>query len=438
MRLVNGVRSRLSLFAAMLFLSGVVEGRGGGLVAGGGSVSASSVGDMRGDRASPLDRKRQVSSAVYDVKRFGALADGRTDNRKAFEAAWNEACGSTGRVNLLIPKGTYLLGPLRFAGPCPNVSSLTVTVKGHLKASTNLSQYRSDAGWVEFGWVEGLILTGGGVFDGQGAKAWLYNDCLVDFDCKLLPTNIKFISMNKTRARGVTSLNSKSFHIALVECEGFRGSKIRISAPADSLNTDGIHIERSSRVYISESHIRTGDDCISIGQGNSLVRITNINCGPGHGISVGSLGRYRHEGNVSGVVVQDCNMTGTANGIRIKTWPDSPDSSIATNMTFENIRMTNVTNPIIIDQTYCPFASCSFKEPSRVKLSDIYFKNIRGTSSSPVAVALECSRGFPCRDIYLQDVHLDLLDGKRERNVTSSCKNVKAKYIGTQMPPPCA
>ncbi|KAK2631052.1 hypothetical protein EUGRSUZ_L03486 [Eucalyptus grandis] len=396
MRLENGVRLRLPLFATMLFLGGVVEGRGGALTASGGLVSASSLGDRTADRVSHSDWKRRVVSVVFDVKRFGALANGRTDDRKAFEAAWNEACRSTGRVNLLIPKGTYLLGPVRFAGPCTDVSSLT----GHLKALTNLSQYGSDAGW--FGWVEGLSLTGGGVFDGRGAEAWLYNNCLVDFDCKLLPPNIKFISMNKTSVRGVTSVNSKSFHIAL------------ISAPADSPNTDGIHIERSSGVYISKSRIRTGDDCISIGQGNSLVRITNINCGP------------------------DCNMTGTANGIRIKTWPDSPDSSIATNMTFENIRMNNVTNPIIIDQTYCPFASCSFKEPSRVKLSDIYFRNIRGTSSSPLAVALECSRGFPCQDIYLQDVRLDLLDGKRDMNVTSSCKNLKAKYIGTQIPPPCA
>ncbi|KAL3731026.1 hypothetical protein ACJRO7_027969 [Eucalyptus globulus] len=329
-----------------------------------------------------------VVSAVSDVRRFGALAGGLTNDRKAFEAAWSGKCGSTGRVNLLVPKGTYLLGPVRFAGPCTNV------------------------------------LTGGGVFDGRGAEAWLHNNCLVDFDCKLLPTNIKFISMKKPSVRGVTSVNSKSFHIALAE----------ISALADSPNMDGIHIERSSGVYISKSRIRTGDDSISIGQGNSLVSITSINCGPGHGIS---LGRYRHEGNVSGVVVQDCNMTGMANGIRIKMWPDSPDSSIATNMTFENIRMNNTTNPIIIDQTYCPFASCS------IKLSDIHFENKRGTSSSPAAAAaaaaaLECSRGFPCQDIYLQDVHLDLLDGKREMNVTSSRKNVKAKYIGTQIPRPCA
>lgn len=74
---------------------------------------------------------------------------------------------------------------------------------------------------------------------------------------------------------------------------------------------------------------------------------------------MGSLGKYLNEGDVSGLVVRDCTMTGTMNGIRIKTWPNSPGSSAATNMTFENIVMKNVTNPIIIDQSYCPFTSCA-------------------------------------------------------------------------------
>lgn len=83
--------------------------------------------------------------------------------------------------------------------------------------------------------------------------------------------------------------------------------------------------------------------------------------------SVGSLGRYRDEGDVSGLVVRDCTMTKTTNGIRIKTWANSPGRSAATNMTFENINMNNVTNPIKIDQAYCPFTSCKPKVKSRLQ-----------------------------------------------------------------------
>ncbi|OWM84039.1 hypothetical protein CDL15_Pgr004471 [Punica granatum] len=336
-------------------------------------------------------------------------------------------------------QGVPVLGRSEYIGAKRNI--LIGADQGYLKASTNLSKYEPGGGWIEFRWTEGLTLTGGGTFDGQGAKAWPYNNCPMNINCKLLPTNLKFIAMNRTVVQRLTSLNSKFFHIALVECRDFTGSEIEISAPEDSPNTDGIHVERSSGIDISRSRIGTGDDCISVGQGNSQVTLTSIACGPGHGISVGSLGRYPNEGDVRGLVVRDSTISGTTNGIRIKTWRDSPGSSAATNMTFENITMHNVRNPILINQAYCPFRSCSSKVPSRVELSDIRFKDIRGTSLSPVAVALECSRAIPCKDVYLENVHLELLRSGENKEghvaTSSSCKNVKAKFIGTQIPPPC-
>ncbi|KAF3486517.1 hypothetical protein F2Q69_00056949, partial [Brassica cretica] len=389
------------------------------------------------------------SVLTVDVRSFGARANDHRDNTKAFVAAWDKACtSSSSSVDLIIPRGEFHVGPLRFSGPCTNVTHLTVRVKGHLKASTDLSKYRSGGGWIEFGWINGLTLTGDGTFDGQGALAWPFNNCTTDSHCKLLPTSLKFVGMNRTVVRRISSVNSKFFHIALVQCRDFKGTRLNITAPSDSPNTDGIHIERSSNVYFSRSHIATGDDCVSIGQGNSQITITSIKCGPGHGISVGSLGRYPNEKDVKGLVVRDCKMSGTTNGIRIKTWADSPGLSAATNMTFQNIIMSNVTNPIIIDQSYCPFSSCTSSVPSKVKLSEIYFKNIRGTSSSKVAVQLHCSEGMPCKKVYLENVHLYLASsgggsGKQQSSnggseaVSSSCRYVRANYIGTQSPPPC-
>ncbi|GAB2291662.1 hypothetical protein Dimus_025918 [Dionaea muscipula] len=300
---------------------------------------------------------------------------------------------------------------------------------------SDLSRYESGRGWLEFAWIDGLTLSGGGTLDGQGGKAWPRNNCHKYSCCKLLPTNVKFVGMNRTTVEHISSWNSMFFHIALVNCRDFRGRQIKITAPSSSPNTDGIHIDRCSGVYISSSIIATGDDCVSIGQGNSQVTVTKITCGPGHGISVGSLGKYPNEQDVKGLVVSDCKMIGTSNGIRIKTWPNSPGTSAATNMTFENIVMDKVRNPIIINQAYCPSESCSSKAPSRVKLSDIHFKNIRGTSISAVAVTLLCSKGVPCQNIYLEDFHLDLSFGAARP--ISTCENVRAKYIGTQIPPPC-
>ena len=136
-------------------------------------------------------------------------------------------------------------------------------------------------------------------------------------------------------------------------CSGTTIEHIQITSPADSPNTDGIHIGSSDNLKILNSFISTGDDCISIGPGTENLEINGVACGPGHGISIGSLGKYPNEDNVQGLYVANCNLTGTQNGLRIKTWA-TPAASTVSNLTFENIRMNEVYNPIIIDQQYCP------------------------------------------------------------------------------------
>merc|ERR1712137_579123 len=380
------------------------------------------------------DGGRVVGLGTFNVMNFGARGNGVTDDSQAFLAAWKAACASTGAVNLVIPSGTYFLNPIKFRGPCKNVQSLTVQMKGTLKASTDLKQYKTSGVWVEFGWVDGLTLTGGGTFNGQGEVTWPLNTCPKQKNCKIPPTSLMFVNTNNTIVNGIKSVNSKFFHIGVLGCQNFQGSGIKITAPAESPNTDGIHLERNSGVNISNSEIATGDDCVSVGQGNSYITLNGIKCGPGHGISVGSLGKYKDEKDVQGLIVQDCTLTETDNGIRIKTWANSPTNSICANMTFENIVMNNVANPIIIDQSYCPYASCQSSASSKVKISDIHFKNITGTSKTPVAVTLRCSKGIPCERVSLDDVDLNFTG---ENSTFATCLNVKAEYTGTQNPPPC-
>lgn len=80
------------------------------------------------------------------------------------------------------------------------------------------------------------------------------------------------------------SLNSQMFHILLYACTNAKLQGVSISAPGLSPNTDGIHLSSSTGVTILNSKISTGDDCISIGPGNSNIWIEKVVCGPGHGI----------------------------------------------------------------------------------------------------------------------------------------------------------
>lgn len=67
-------------------------------------------------------------------------------------------------------------------------------------------------------------------------------------------------------------------------------------------------------------YLSTGDDCISIQTGCSSIFIRDVICGPGHGISIGSLGKDNTRACVSNVTVRDVKMHDTLNGVRIKTW----------------------------------------------------------------------------------------------------------------------
>lgn len=98
---------------------------------------------------------------------------------------------------------------------------------------------------------------------------------------------------------------------------------VKLIAPDESPNTDGIHVQSSTGVFISQSSLATGDDCISIGPGTRNLWIQNVKCGPGHGISIGSLGKVFNEAGVQNVTVTNSVFTGSDNGVRIKSWARS-------------------------------------------------------------------------------------------------------------------
>lgn len=170
--------------------------------------------------------------------------------------------------------------------------------------------------------------------------------------------NLSFNFINNTIIRDVTTKDSKNFHVNCISSHNVTFQRFTISAPGDSPNTDGIHIARSSMIKVVDSIIETGDDCISIGDEMCDLQIRNVTCGPGHGVSIGSMGRNEAEKDVTGITVQNCTFKSTQNGVRIKTWPSAPATLKISNITFEDLIMDNVSNPIIIDQEYCPHNLC--------------------------------------------------------------------------------
>ncbi|VVA41451.1 PREDICTED: exopolygalacturonase, partial [Prunus dulcis] len=268
----------------------------------------------------------------------------------AFIQTWIAACRNhTGRSRVVIPKGTFKTGPVIFQGPCSCSKPIVVQVSGTIKGLNDISLYEEPF-WFLFERVEGLVLTGNGVFDGQGSSSWKNIDGCSS--CSPLPASIKFNGVKNGVIRGITSLNSKGVHVFLTNSQNIRVRGVNISAPDTSPNTDGIHISNSNNIKIARVHIGTGDDCIGMIQGSTNVAINNVVCGPGHGISIGSLGKYQNENDVTGIIVKKTTFLNTDNGIRIKSWPGSTPSR-ASGMIFQDLIMQNVKKPIIIDQEYC-------------------------------------------------------------------------------------
>lgn len=100
--------------------------------------------------------------------------------------AWVAACQWNGKAKLIIPPGKYLLGQTIFQGPCKGPGPMIVQNQGNLLGVEDPSAFTSDE-WILFEDIDGLIIIGGGTFDGQGASVWEYSDCDTNENCQRMP-----------------------------------------------------------------------------------------------------------------------------------------------------------------------------------------------------------------------------------------------------------
>nr|XP_017221642.1 PREDICTED: polygalacturonase-like [Daucus carota subsp. sativus] len=375
--------------------------------------------------------KHSASAAVssYNVQELGAKADGTTDSTKFFLSAWSLACASNVSAQVYVPSGKYLISnAVVFSGRnCKR--TMVMRIDGTIIAPADYNLIANDEIWIKFDNVNGLYISGGTV-DAQAAPLWA---CKASGNsCPTGATSLGFYSSRNIVVSGIASINSQMFHMIVYKCNNTKLQGIKISAPVDSPNTDGIHVQLSTGVSILSSQIGTGDDCVSIGPGTTDTWIESVSCGPGHGISIGSLGWNLQEPGVQNLTVKTVTFRNTENGVRIKTWARS-STGFVNNVLFQHISMGNVKNPILIDQDYCPNQENCPDKVSGVKISNVIYQDIHGTSATPVALRLQCSKSFPCSGIRLQDVELTY----NNQSATSSCANAAGEASGVMKPSSC-
>jgi polygalacturonase len=163
---------------------------------------------------------------------------------------------------------------------------------------------------------------------------------------------ISFSSCEHLLIEHVTLSNSPMFHIAIsgkTTDVTVRGVTIRANPSTDpvnpSHNTDACDVT-GKRILIQDCDVSVGDDNYTCGGGTSDVLITNCTYGYGHGVSIGSY----TSPSVSNFTVVNCTFNNTEQGIRIKT--DRDRGGFVHNLSYLNLRMTNVDYPILIYASY--------------------------------------------------------------------------------------
>ncbi|KAF8399417.1 hypothetical protein HHK36_015282 [Tetracentron sinense] len=369
---------------------------------------------------------------VFNVFHYGAVGDGRADDTQAFTDAWKATCmSSSSSPTMHIPwEKTFLLQPLIFRGPCQS-KNVHVEINGKIVAPSDPSKWKCNHSycnkWIKFVRVDGLSISGSGTIDGQGSRWWdlscghnehvrlvtLYKlqsfpignetvylsiaNCmhfgifLFFQGCLVAPTGFVIAHSNNVHLSGLIFMDSPNMHIFFERSTGIYASNLSITAPGNSPNTDGIHIQKCTNVFIDHSQIGTGDDCISISDGSSHINISRIVCGPGHGISIGSLGKGGNEETVEYVHVSDVEFRGTSNGVRIKTW-----------------------------------------QKSAVRISNVTYSEIYGTSNRNTAVWFACSESVPCTDIFVKNINIQSTENGEE--TWSYCQNAYGRVHGEVVP----
>ncbi|XP_057451767.1 probable polygalacturonase At3g15720 [Lotus japonicus] len=336
----------------------------------------------------------------YNVMDNGARGDGISDDSKAFLSAWQKVCATEGRATLVIPpRKIFMVTNLFLDGPC--------------KAIRRSSMIR-------ISFVNALIVDGGGIIDGYGSTWW-------NLPQSPRPVMLSFHACNNLLVRDLMFTNSPGAHITVDGSINAVFSHVNIQAPANSPNTDGFDIANSRNILIEDSNIGTGDDCIAINGGTAKINATRLVCGPGHGISIGSLGRNRGHETVEEIYVQNCSFIGTTNGARIKTVEGG--SGYARKIYFEQIQLVGVYNPIIIDQHYGPRQP---KEDSAVKVSDARYLGFTGTSASDLAINIDCS-SFGCSNILLDQINI--APSQAGKKIGTTCKNARGATVGNAIIP---
>jgi len=263
-------------------------------------------------------------------------------------------------------------------------------------------------------------ISGTGGIEGQGEPWWPW----ANTNGAVRPIMIRLSGCNRELIQSVTLSNSPEFHISISGSAGnttVQNTIIRANPSSDPTNpghnTDACDTS-GTNILVQNNNISVGDDNFTCGGSTSGMLLTNNTYGYGHGASIGSY----TSPSVSNMTVIDCTFTNTDAGLRIKT--DRDRGGYVHNISYCNLSMSNVRNPILIYTEYTntmsiyraldsisPTVAASYSSAPVTSTTphyrDILISNVTATAQSSRAAGLLW--GLPeasISNVTLVNVHL--------------------------------
>ncbi|MBR0115997.1 MAG: right-handed parallel beta-helix repeat-containing protein, partial [Prevotella sp.] len=287
---------------------------------------------------------------VYDVCRFGALGDGKTDDAVAIQQAIDR-CSSEGGGRVLLPANhTFLAGPIQLKSNVELHLQATATLFANPDESIyHLSVFGDNKGegmmWIYAQHAQNISITGMGTISGNGVA---FMGAELDDSYELKPVTtfdprphvITLTDVRNVVVRDVTIRDGAYWTLHLVGCDGAVIDGINLLNNLKIRNGDGIDLDHSRNIRIANCHITSGDDCICLknrretAQYGSCHDIVVTNCvmtSRSCAIKIGS----ENMDSIYNVLFDNCIIKASNRGLGIQ----NRDEGTVTDVVFSNIML---------------------------------------------------------------------------------------------------